>query len=121
MCPRGRRRFQDPEYSNDSDSDSDESPSPADRANREAVLESLRERGNLILERIREREQEMQQLNAEAAEARSQLAARERLVQEAARIRAARREFMEVIKARKAAAEAGNSNDQPPPPGNPTA
>ena len=120
MCPRGRRRFQDPEYSNDSDSDSDESPSPADRANREAVLGSLRERGNLILERIREREQEMQQLNAEAAEARSQLAARERLVQEAARIRAARREFMEVIKARKAAAEAGNPNDQPPP-GNSTA
>ena len=103
MCPKGRKKPQNPDCSYDSDS-TDGSPSPTDRANRGADLESLRERGTLILERMRNTEQEIQHLNAEAA-----------------RVRAARREYMEIWRARKVAAEAGNSNDQPPPPGNPTA
>ena len=103
MCPRGRKKPQNPNYLYDSDS-TDRSPSPTDRANRGADLESLRERGALILERMQNTEQEIRHLNAEAA-----------------RVRAARREYIEIWKARKAAAEAGNSNDQPPPPGNPTA
>ena len=96
MCPRGRKKPQNPDCSDDSDS-TDGSPSPTDRAIREADLESPRERE-------RNAEQEIQHLNTEAA-----------------RIRAARRKYIEIWKARKMAAEAGNSNDQPPPPGNSTA
>ena len=121
MCPRGRKKHQDPAYSYDSDSDSDRSQSPTNCANREADLESLRERRALVLERVREREQEIQQINAEAAEARRQLEARERLLQEQIRIRMARREFMEKWRAQKAAEGKGNSDDQHPPPGNSSA
>ena len=68
-----------------------------------------------------EREQEIQQINAEADEARRQLEARERLLQEQNRIRMARREFMEKWRAQKAAEGKGNSDDQQPPPGNSSA
>ena len=121
MCPRGRKKHQDPEYSYDSESDSDGGQSPTDRANRETDLESLREEERELRERVRESEQELQQINAEADEARRQLEARERLLQERIRIRMARRELMEKWRAQKAAEGKGNSDDQHPPPGNSSA
>ena len=103
MCSKERKKTQSPDCSYNSDS-IDGEPSPTERVSRGADLESLRERGVSILDRMRDTEQEIRRLNAEAA-----------------RVRAARREYIEIWKARKAAAEAGNSNDQPPPAGKPTA
>ena len=51
--------------------------------------------------RVATAEREIQQINREAAEARAQLEERARLQREAARIRAARRAFMEKLKRRK--------------------
>ena len=103
MCSKERKKTQSPDCSYNSDS-IDGEPSPTERVNRGADLESLRERGASILDRMEDTEQEIRRLNAEAA-----------------RIRAARREYIKIWKARKTAAEAGNSNDQPPPAGKPTA
>ena len=103
MCSKERKKTQSPDCSYNSDS-IDGEPSPTERVSRGADLESLRERGASILDRMWDTEQEIRRLNAEAA-----------------RIRAARREYIKIWKARKTAAEAGNSNDQPPPAGKPTA
>ena len=126
MCRKSQQTSRVELQSQDSDSsydseDSERGLSPIRSANREANLQAHREREALLREGVQTAEQEIRQINEEAAEARRQLDERARLQREAARIRAARRAFMEKLRARKAADQAGNPDNQPPPSGGSTA
>ena len=123
MCRKGQQTSRVELQSQDSDSsydseDSERGLSPIRSANQEANLVALREREALLREGVQTAEQEIRQINEEVAEARRQLDEHQ---QEAARVRAARRAYMEILRARKAADQAGSPNNRPPPSGGSTA